>query len=45
MVKNEKGDNSEKKQTFKKVKYTIVRYFDIGTYVKISDSYVKRGRL
>ena len=37
-----KGDNSEKKQKFKKVKYTILIYFDIAIYVKISDSYVKR---
>ena len=40
-----KGDNSEKKQKFKKVKDTILRYFDIGIYVKISDSYVKRWSL
>ena len=37
-----KGDNSEKKQKFKKVKDTFLRYFDIAIYVKISDSYVKR---
>ena len=37
-----KGDNSEKKQKSKKVKDTILRYFHIGIYVKISDSYVKR---
>ena len=37
-----KGDNSEKKQKFKKVKDTILRYFHVGMYVKISDSYVKR---
>ena len=32
-----KGDNSEKKQKFKKRKYTILRYLHIGIYVKISD--------
>ena len=37
-----KGDNSEKKQKIKKVKDTILRYIDIGIYVKNSDSYVKR---
>ena len=37
-----KGDNSEKKQNFKNVKDTILRYFHVGIYVKISDSYVKR---
>ena len=37
-----KGDNTYKKQKFKKVKDTILRYFHIGIYVKISDSYVKR---
>ena len=38
-----KGNNSEKnKNKIKKVKDTILRYFDIGIYVKISDSYVKQ---
>ena len=40
-----KGDNSEKKQKFKKVKDTILRYFDIAIYVKISASFVKRCTL
>ena len=36
-----KGDNSEKKKKkSKKEKDTILRYFNIGNYVKISDSYV-----
>ena len=35
-----KGDNSEKKQQFKKVKDAILIYFHIGICVKISDSYV-----
>ena len=37
-----KEDNSEIKQKLKKVNDTILRYFDIGIYVKMSDSYVKR---
>ena len=37
-----KGNNSEKKQKFEKVKDSILRYFHVGIYVKISDSYVKR---
>ena len=37
-----KGDNYGKKQKNQKVKDTILRYFHIGIYVKISDSYVKR---
>ena len=37
-----KGDNSEKKENFKKVKDTILRYVHIGIYDKISDFHVKR---
>ena len=33
-----KVDNSDKTQNFQKVKDTILRYLDIGIYVKISDS-------
>ena len=37
-----KGNNSKNKQKFKKVKDTILRYFHIGIFDKISDFYVKR---
>ena len=40
-----KGDNTYKKQKFKKVKDTILKYFHIGIYFKISDSFRHRNQI